>query len=50
MKKEKEILYCPVKQGSFRMMFGFATPIMYARKKSSGIKEVSVNLKYKVKL
>ena len=39
--KEKEKLYCPKKQGSFRMMFGFATPYMYAnRGKSSGIKPV----------
>ena len=46
MKKEKEILYCPKKQGSFRMMFGFAMPMMYAnRRKSSGIKKVFVNLK-----
>lgn len=46
MKKEKEILYCPKKQGSFRMMFGFAIPYVYAnRRTSSGIKEVYVNLK-----
>ena len=39
--KEKEKLYCPKKQGSFRMMFGFATPQMYAnRRQSSGIKKV----------
>ena len=39
--KEKEKLYCPKKQGSFRMMFGFATPQMYAnRRTSSGIKKV----------
>jgi hypothetical protein len=44
--KEKEKLYCPKKQGSFRMMFGFATPQMYAnRRQTSGIKEVYVNLK-----
>lgn len=44
--KEKEKLYCPKKQGSFRMMFGFATPQMYAnRRQSSGVKELSVNLK-----
>jgi hypothetical protein len=44
--KEKEKLYCPKNQGSFRMMFGFATPYMYAnRGKSSGVKEMSVNLK-----
>ena len=39
--KEKEKLYCPKKQGSFRMMFGFATPYIYAnRRTSSGIKKV----------
>ena len=49
--KEKEKLYCPKKQGSFRMMFGFATPQMYAnRRQTSGIKEVYVNLKSTVKL
>jgi len=46
MKKEKEILYCPKKQGSFKMNFGFTTPYMYANKRqTSGIKEVYVNLK-----
>ena len=51
MKKKKEILYCPKKQGEFKMMFGFSIPYIYARRKSSsGIKEVSVNLKSIVKL
>ena len=41
MKKEKEKLYCPIKQGTFRMMFGFATPYVYPnRRRSSGIKKV----------
>ena len=49
MKKEK--IYCPKKQGTFRMMFGFAKPYAYPnRKKDSGIKEVSVNLKSTVNL
>lgn len=39
--KTKEKLYCPKKQGSFRMMFGFAKPQMYAnRRQSSGVKPV----------
>jgi hypothetical protein len=42
--KKKEKLYCPKKQGSFRMMFGFATTQMYAnRRQSSGIKIVYYN-------
>ena len=37
----KEKLYCPKKQGSFRMMFGFATPYIYANRRTiSGIKKV----------
>jgi len=44
MKKEK--IYCPKKQGTFRMMFGFGRPYAYPRrKKHSGIKEVSIDLK-----
>ena len=44
-------IYCPKKQGTFRMMFGFAQPYTYPnRKNHSGIKEVSVNLKSTVKL
>ena len=40
-KKVKEQLYCPDKQGTFRMMFGFQKPSMYANKRQdSGIKEV----------
>ena len=39
MKKEK--LYNPEKKGSFKMMFGFKQPYVYAnRRTSSGIKKV----------
>ena len=39
MKKEK--LYNPEKTGSFKMMFGFKQPYVYAnRRTSSGIKKV----------
>ena len=40
-KKIKEQLYCPNKQGTFKMMFGFPQPSVYANKRQdSGIKEV----------
>jgi len=46
MKTKKEKMYDPEKTGSFRMMFGFPQPYVYAnRRTSSGIKDVYVNLK-----
>ena len=49
-KKEKEKLYCPNKQGTFKMMFGFPQPTRIIRKISYE-KEYCVNLKnYKGKI
>lgn len=38
----KEKLYCPVKQGSFRMMFGFKMPSGYRVNKWKSVARVRI--------